>query len=64
MDFKVNSICGKYHEVEVDKIHSGTLDDMQAVEIARNMINAAEDLLWQAGSNDASDACRRVLEYL
>ena len=64
MNFDVRSICGKYQEVKVDEIDSGTLDTKEAIELAKNMIDAAEDLLWGADMKASSDACGRLLSDL
>jgi len=44
MNFKVHVICGKLIEVTVDSVETGTLDEKEASEVAREFLRVAEEL--------------------
>ncbi len=64
MNFNVRVICGKYQEMTVDAIETGTLYKGQAIRLAQKMVSAAEDLLFCAGLRVNSDACGAIAENL
>lgn len=65
MNFTVKSICGKkYHEVTVDEIESGTMDNKEAKALAISMILAAGDLLYATGKRDYGDRCYATVDSI
>ena len=63
MKFIVRNIGG-YQEMEVDEISTGTMNQKEAINLAQNIISAAEGLLYSAGLRVASDACGTIVEDL
>lgn len=45
MNFNLHWISGKYVEVSVDEVNSGTLDAKEARELARDLISLVDELL-------------------
>ena len=45
MNLSLNWISNKLVEIKVDDLESGTLDQEQARELARNLISIADELL-------------------
>ena len=64
MNFNVRSIGGKYSEMSVDEIQTGTLDELESCDLAIAMINAASELLWNAGDEVSSDACDNAVSLI
>ena len=64
MNFSVRCIGGEYSEMKVDEIETGTLDAGEAVKLAKDMVSAAQDLLFYAGYESARSSCFTVLEIL
>lgn len=62
MKFKVGFICGKYVELSVDAIESGTLDSVQAKVLALELINAAQDLLFGVSDREGGELCCNLHE--
>ena len=62
MKFNVRGICGKYTEMSVDEIETGTLDNDEAAALAGDMIAAAAELLAHIDMDSASDACIKIIE--
>lgn len=64
MDFIVRSMGSPYQEVIADEIETGILNVEEAVQLASNMVSAAEDILRIAGFPVSSNACGDTADYL
>ena len=64
MEFNVTGICGKYQEMTVTELETGTMDYKESIFTAMKLISAAEDLLWAAKEKSSSDACGSIVEEL
>lgn len=64
MNITVRTICGKYQEVTVSEMATGTLDKDEAVEQAKRFIQAADDLLWGADLERLSNHCTELLDEI
>ena len=64
MKFKVNHIGDKYQELGVDEIYTGTLNATEATELARDLVDAADELLHGAGLESLSNICTSASEAI
>ena len=64
MKFKVNHIGDKYQELGVDEIYTGTLNATEATELARDLVDAADELLHGVELESLSDICTRASEAI
>ena len=66
MDISVRSIGGKYNEIRISyanaTIDTGLLDHTESVNIARELLLAAEQIFWNIGLKHLSDMCGGVCE--
>tara|TARA_R110002153_G_scaffold217066_1_gene369539 strand:- start:367 stop:603 length:237 start_codon:yes stop_codon:yes gene_type:complete len=64
MKFKVNHIGYKYQEMAVDEIHTSTLNATEATELARDLVDAADELLHGAELESLSNICTSASEAI
>jgi len=64
MKFKINHIGDKYQEMAVDEVHTGTLNTTEATELARDLVDAADELLHGAELESLSNICTSASEAI
>ena len=55
MNFKLHHVCGKLIEVTVDSVYTGTLDEKEASELAREFLRVADELTEFAGMQKSGE---------
>mgnify|MGYP003650571299 CR=1 FL=1 len=64
MNFNIHHIGGEYTEMKVDAIETGTMDSLEAAQLAGEMLDAASELLSASNIDWASNACGAISEGL
>ena len=64
MNFNIHHIGGKYVEMKVDAIETGTMDSLEAAQLAGKLLDAASGLLSASRFDWASNACGSISEGL
>jgi hypothetical protein len=64
MNFNVHHIGGKYVQMKVDAIETGTMDHLEAAQLAGELLDAASELLSATNIDWASNACGSISQGL
>ena len=64
MNFNIHHIGGGYVEMKVDAIETGTMDHLEAAQLAGELLDAASELLSASNIDWASNACGSISEGL
>jgi len=64
MNFHVRRIGKNHQEMKTDAIETGTMDKKEAVDQAKRLLRAAEELLYNADEREQSDICGFIVADL
>ena len=64
MNFNINHIGVEYVEMKVDAIETGTMDHLEAAQLAGELLDAASELLSASNIDWASNASSSISEGL
>lgn len=64
MKLEVKSIGSTLQEVTVDEISTGTMDNREAIALAKNLLDVADTLLTFADMTGAGDICLKAIEEI
>jgi len=64
MNFNIHHIGGEYVEMKVDAIETGTMDSLEAAQLAGELLDAASELLSATNIDWASNACGSISQGL
>jgi hypothetical protein len=64
MNFNINHIGVEYVEMKVDVIETGTMDSLEAAQLAGELLDAASELLSASNIDWASNACGSISQGL
>jgi hypothetical protein len=64
VNFNINHIGVEYVEMKVDAIETGTMDSLEAAQLAGELLDAASQLLSASNTDWASNACGSISQGL